>query len=471
MQLRNYQTSSIDLIRYEFKRGFRRILLWLATGAGKTVIFCTMAKAASENGMKTIVVTRGRKLIDQASQRLFREGVHHGVKMAGHWNVRPGARVQVCSIDTLIARKDYPEADLIIIDEADLFTEDSQAGKFLEHYPNAFVVAVTATPWVKGGLGHLAQKVIHPITMQELIDQNHLTGFKYYAPKSADISEVKVSKMTNDFVAEELAETMITSKLSGNIVQHYLKYAQTDLPSLGFAVNIRHSKWLTERFNEAGIPAEHCDSDVKDKDRVEIIKRLESGETKIVFNVGIFCRGVDIPSVGTIVMARPTQSVNLYIQQAGRGTRNFNGKEYCVLLDHAGNIDRHGFPTMEDEVDLEKVAQEDKGTSKRVTICDECFCCYEGGGECPECGHKPERAERGGELSESDEELQEVDEVKVLSVQLVKEARKKGYKKSWAYYRLIDKVGYELAKPYVPQYIQNKFEGQDFFGASPFRAF
>lgn len=125
---REYQTKSISDIREKFREGHRKVLLWLATGGGKTFVFCKMVKDSVSRGKRCIVVVRGRKLVDQASKRLFREGVNHGVLMASHWNYRPQAPVQVCSIDTLISRNLRPDADLIIIDEAHLFTPDSKAG-------------------------------------------------------------------------------------------------------------------------------------------------------------------------------------------------------------------------------------------------------------------------------------------------------------------------------------------------------
>src|SRR6266567_2858736 len=96
---RDYQTKGMDLIRNEFMKGNRKVLLWLATGGGKTFVFCRMIKDAVAKNKKAIIVVRGRKLVDQASKRLTREHVQHGVHMANHWNYRPTLPVQVCSID------------------------------------------------------------------------------------------------------------------------------------------------------------------------------------------------------------------------------------------------------------------------------------------------------------------------------------------------------------------------------------
>ena len=401
---RPYQSDSISQIRNEFLSGNKKVLLWLATGAGKTWIFSKMIKESSERGKKSLIVVRGRKLVDQASQRLFREGVPHGVLMSSHWNRRAHERVQVCSIDTMIARNLRPEADLIVIDEAHLASSEGYK-QFLSKYPEAFIVACTATPYVDKGLRHVADSIIHPITMDELIEQGYLCPFRYFAPSAPDMTGVKISSSTNDYVAEQAYESMIKGKLTGDIIDHWQKIANGP-PTLCFAVNIRHSKILAEKFNSAGIPAEHCDADVPDKERNEIIKRLERGITKVITNVGIFCTGVDIPPLGAIILARPTQSLNLYIQQCGRGTRLFSGKQNCILLDHAGNIERHGLPTDEPEVNLDGTKGETH--KKESKTCKECFAVYRGP-ICPECGITPRVEERMVDLAEAPGELKEID--------------------------------------------------------------
>lgn len=457
--LRPYQIESIDLIRKEFASGKKKCLLWLATGAGKTVIFTEIMKRATEKGWRSIVVVRGRKLVDQASQRLFREKVEHGTLMAGHWNWRPFFPNQVASIDTLISRKMFPPAKIIIIDEAHLAGSKGYRD-FLSHYENSFIIACTATPYVDKGLHHIAESIVHPITMEQLIEQGYLVPFRYFAPSEPDLTDVKVSSSTKDYVVDELEVAMNATGLSGKIVDHWKNIA-SDRPTICFAVNIHHSKTLIERFTQAGITSEHCDADTSDIEREEIIARLKSGETKIVCNVGILGTGLDIPCVGAIIMARPTKSRNLFIQQAGRGTRTFDGKKDCILLDHAGNIKRHGFPTDETDVNLE--AQVSEHNIKKSKICSQCFVVYRGT-HCPECGTVEKPVIVRDPILESDDQLVEITETDPIlrSAKAFRlEAKYKGRKSSWAHYRLIDQFGYLIAKPYLPDWFIGYYESKD----------
>lgn len=314
------------------------------------------------------MIVRGRKLVDQASKRLFKENVTHGVMMANHWNYRPAAPIQICSIDTLMARGWRPfkrELEqgmrlLIVIDEAHMAASEGYRD-FLADYPKAHVVAVTATPYSNRALSHIADAIVHPITVQELIDDGYLIKARYFAPSTPDLRGVRTDSKTGDYVTKQLAEVMDKSSIMGDIISHWKKLAD-NRPTIVFAVSVEHSKHLAEQFCQEGIKAEHCDADTPEKEREEIMKRSEKGITKVITNVGILTTGVDMPWIRAICFARPTKSYNLYIQMAGRGTRPVyaqgfdlntregrlaaiaaSEKKEFMILDHAGNVHRHGF--------------------------------------------------------------------------------------------------------------------------------
>jgi len=400
MNLRPYQAKAIEQIREHFRLGQRRVMLHLATGGGKTHCFSFMMIEAANRGVPCLMLVRGRKLIDQASTRLHREGVHHGVIMAGRdWAARPSALIQLSSIDTLIARKLRPFADrervLIVIDEAHQATSDGYV-KVLADYPNAHVVAVTATPYSRKPLRHLAGALVHPVTVQKLVDMGNLVAPKYYAPSNPDVSRVKVSQ--GDYVASQLAEVLDTATLRGDLVFYQQKLARGK-PTLVFAINVEHSKHIAEQYRAAGVRAEHCDADTPDAERERIVREFAAGEIEVLTNVGIFCTGVDIPPLYCIQMARATKSYALYIQQLGRGTRPYPGKDHFLVLDHAGNIARHGFITDEPTPNLDGVVPTPVLRGKQCEVCFavvEAFPCpaevYGDDGEVQVCGWQPPAA-------------------------------------------------------------------------------
>lgn len=449
MSLYPYQQKAVEEIRALYQSGTKKVLLHLATGGGKTHIFSHVIEQTIKNGRRAMMVVRGRELVKQASARLDREGVDHGIMMAGHWRVKPLYPVQICSIDTLYSRRIVPPADLVVIDEAHMATSEGYLW-LSQELPDAFYLPVTATPYVEKSLRHVAEAVVHPITIKELIKQGFLVPCRHYAPTKPNLKGVRT--VARDYDPVELAKRM--DVLTGDVVEHWRTHAE-NRPSLCFAVNIAHSHSLLQRFTSAGISIEHMDANTPDGEREAIFGRLREGTTKIITNVGILGVGVDLPLVSCIIMARPTKSYNLYIQQAGRGTRTFEGKKDFILLDHAGNADRHGLIDEEREVGLDG-----KFIGKKPKTCKLCFMVYVER-YCPECGptakDDEEELKASKELVMVDGKLVEITETP-LEVQVLryinecKQIRKqKGYKRGWVYYKVKDKFGDEIADRYFPQ--------------------
>jgi len=98
------------------------------------------------------------------------------------------------------------------------------------------------------------------------------------------------------------------------------------------------------------------------EDRDAILKRLEDGRTLVVTNCNVIAEGFDQPSVKCAVLARPTKSLSLYLQQAGRILRPWNNHP-AIILDHGGCALQHGLPQDEREysLDTKKTRRSEKG--------------------------------------------------------------------------------------------------------------
>ena len=55
------------------------------------------------------------------------------------------------------------------------------------------------------------------------------------------------------------------------------------------------------------------------------------GTVQVVFSVDLFNEGIDVPTVDTVLMLRPTESPTLFLQQLGRGLRKSPGKSFCTI--------------------------------------------------------------------------------------------------------------------------------------------
>jgi len=447
--LRDYQQKAVEEIRKHYSRGTKKVLLHMATGSGKTVIFSHIMKSVALKGKRVGMIVRGRKLVDQCHKRLMRENVPHGVMMAGHWNIRPNEPIQICSVDTLRSRSLYPDFDLIVLDEAH-YAISKTYRDFISHYPNAYLLPVSATPYSDQSLRHIADVVVKPISFSELVDQGYLVPPVYFAPCPVDVSNVGVSRSTKDYIVAELEDIINQNKIVGNLVETWKKFGE-NRPTLIFAVSIKHSKHIEQMFNEAGIRTVHCDADSTDAERDGAIKLLETGVIQCITNVGIFCTGVDIPKVSCIIMARPTKSYNLYVQQAGRGSRVVEGKDNFLILDNAGNILRHGFIQDERKVDLDGKEKEEV---TQIKICEVCYGAFRRNlSTCPHCGAEKSQAEKEREIKQEAGELVRLEKENHLTEfkRLQRVRKEKQFKRGWIYHQMKAKFGDKIAEQYCPK--------------------
>ena len=403
-QLRPYQVDAVDRCRGKLKT-CRKVLLVAPTGAGKTVIAAHIIHRAYDRARRVVFFAHRRELIKQTYRKLVDAGVPVecvAILMADDPLANPAAPVQVASIDTW-RHREPPAADLVIVDEA----HRSLAATYLaaiEHYGSAgaVVLGMTATPYRPdgGGLGDVYEALEVVASPMQLIGEGFLVAPRVFsAPPDSrpDLSDVRVR--AGDYVESDLADLMNTGRLVGGIVDHWRKHAE-GRRTVAFSVNIAHSEAITEAFVSAGIPAEHLDGTTSTKERDAILARLDSGETLVVSNCGVLCEGWDQPSVKCAILARPTKSTGLYLQQAGRILRPWQGV-CAIILDHAGNALEHGLP--QDDRDHELNVTKKRKTGEATTKeCPECSAVLPLATQvCPECGYafgagEPEELEVDG---------------------------------------------------------------------------
>jgi superfamily II DNA or RNA helicase len=306
--------------------------------------------------------------------------------MAGHYRYNQKKLIQVCSIDTLKARKNWPHKDkqpLIFLDESHKDYTDIFA-----QYQDAYFIGMTGSPFTNNSDYNA---VVHPIEGFELRDQGFLVPEKIYCPHIIDVSAVKMK--AGDFEKKALESVVTQSSVVGNVIQDWIDFGQ-NRPTVCFAVSIEHSLQLKQAFLDKGISAIHIDANSSDEERANAKRGLETGKVKIVCNVNIFSVGWNCPIASCIILARPTWSLTWYLQAIFRGFRPSNGKADCIILDNAGNVFRHGTPYRIREVSLEKPTKK-KGNKMDTSIntCEECFYVFESEhSECPACGWvKPKR--------------------------------------------------------------------------------
>lgn len=442
--LRDYQAQAIDGVKSAFRSGQKGVFLVAPTGAGKTQMFTSLIEEWVADGARCAIAAHRGELIKQAGKTVVSRGLHYGIIKAKP-STNPQAPIQIVSIDSMRVRELPWEPDYIVLDEAHLAKADRYT-LFLSKYPNAKVLLVSATP-IRGdgsGFTELASELIITSTISELI--THPEGPFLVEPKlyaGSDLGEAldqQVKTTAGDYNQGQLEEFMCQISLVGDIVTEYKRLA-SGRKGVVFCVGIAHSKQVAEQFNEAGIRAEHLDGTLPDTDRDGILSRLRDGQTQIITNANVLCEGWDEPSISYVGLARPTKSLALYIQQAGRGLRIHpeSRKSDCVIVDHGQNVDLHGHILDDREWSLFGTGKVKK-KKKKPKKCVNCEAIMpQKATKCRVCGYEKLT------ILEVTTLAAKVDEVKTEHPffkeyrKLLRFAMAKGRKPGWAYFAMVEK--------------------------------
>jgi DNA repair protein RadD len=260
-------------------------------------------------------------------------------------------------------------------------------------------------------------------------------------------------------VIHQLADRMNRDDLVGDIVSNWHKFAERR-KTLVFCVDVAHSVHVKDEFIESGVKAEHIDGSTPKTERDAALARLASGETELITNCMVLTEGFDLPSIGCIVLARPTKQLGLFRQMAGRGLRPAPGKNNLILIDHSGAVFRHGL--LEDRVEwtLDVTKRSDNPThsgrsqaqTSRLIECSQCNALRTAGEKCPSCGFFPQRRPdlivfREGELSRVNSQTRTVasgcdpNERIRWHRMLTHIAGQRGYKPGWIAHKFKEKFG------------------------------
>lgn len=445
VSLRNYQEEGVRELRRQFAQGHRSVLYVLPTGGGKTVLFCHVAEQAAAKGNRIAILVHRQELVDQTSASLSEIGVDHGIIAAGVPTDldRP---VQVASVQTLVRRLHRLPADffqLLIVDEAHHATAGSWAS-VISHYSKACVLGVTATPQRLDGKG-LAEKftslVLGP-QMGWLQSNGFLAQIRCYAPPSR-LDHSLLKRTAGDYNPASAAEQTTQPKFVGDAVSHYKKLIFPGT-AIAFCCTVEHCKVMAEAFQAAGVRAAALDGTMKKEERRALIKQLGTGEVQVITSCQIISEGTDVPSVAGCLLLRPTESLSMYLQQVGRCLRPAPGKEHAIILDHVGNITKHGHPVDDRKWTLEGRGKKDKSAEAPIKVCPQCYSVVSPQIlTCPDCGHvfmvkaKPMTTVEADliEITQAQvkERRRQIAQARTLEeLQQVGAAR--GYKPGWAHY-------------------------------------
>jgi len=463
MKLREYQNRMIDEARKCVSSGIKRIIIHAATGSGKTIIAAAIVSSALEKNKKVLFLVHYRELAYQAMEKFkeFGIGDEVGIIMSGE-DHSLGKPIQIASVQTYSRRLQLDEkvfnpwfcnADLVIYDECHASVARTRKAILELYKKDSTIIGLTATPCRADGLGlgEVYQKIVSCVGIDELTEDGYLVPAIYYGCK--ELPDLKnIPTVAGDYNKKVLGERVDTPKLIGDIYDNWVKIA-VDRQTVIFATNVKHSKHIRDLFERRGIIIEHVDAHTPEEERRDILDRFKRGDVQVVTNVGVYSEGADFPWASCIVLARPSKSYARFVQMAGRGLRPDIGKENCIMIDHSGLVNSHGF--LNDEVYWTLAGKEKawkkpikRIKEKKIFTCDECETLFSGN-RCTLCGW--EVPDWGKKILTTDDELEQIGknkkpkatvEEKRRWYQMLEHIRRQnGYSYGWQSHKFREKFG------------------------------
>ena len=409
-----------------WESGRRNMLAQLATGGGKSIIMSDIILDKAMLGYQQIIMAHRTELVAQMSVHVAKRGIKHRIiapknvvaqvikehrrEFNGYSFINPTAHCAVGGVDTINARAEElapwaQQQDFWYLDEAHHALALNKWGKCISMFPNAFGLGVTATPERAdgAGLGVHADGVFDDMvtgpSMRELIDAGALCDYEIAVPESdykIDDSDIAPA---GDFSQKKMREASQKSHITGDVVKEYVKRAMGKR-AIVFATDVETANEIAKNFKNQGIAAEAVSAKTPTEVRSDFIRRFRDGRITVLVNVDLFGEGFDVPAVEVVIMARPTASLAVFLQQFGRVLRTMFGKEFGLVIDHVSNWKRHGFPDKPRTWTLDRrekrAKREPDPEDVPLTVCKACSKPYERiYAACPHCGIAPELTPAG----------------------------------------------------------------------------
>lgn len=354
-----YQQEILDRLDAErIIRGRNKNLVVAATGTGKTLIaafdYRRYCKRNPDKQNKLLFVVHREEILRQ-SREVFRavlKDPNFGELYVG--GEKPSNLDHLfVSIQTVASQKLYELLsadyyDFIVVDEFHHAAAPTYQG-LLSSFNPKILLGLTATPERMDGksvLDYFDGQIAAEIRLPEAIERKLLCPFQYFGVSDeTDLSEVRWVRGGYDKAELSNLYSMnrvVAEKRANHIINSLYKYV-TDIGNvhgLGFCVSIEHAKFMSDYFNENGIPSIALTSSSSESDRTSAKAKLLSGEIKFIFVVDLYNEGIDIPEVETVLFLRPTESLTIFLQQLGRGLRLSDGKECLTVLDFIGQANK-----------------------------------------------------------------------------------------------------------------------------------
>lgn len=340
LSLKDHQLDALQQLENLRAQGKTITLLTHATGTGKTHIAISDARSL---GLRTLYIAHTNTLVKQTQQRFEELWPEVDSAVYRKRDGKPTTRVVLSTIQSLsksLEQFDEREFGYIIFDESHHAAAETYR-KVIGYFRAKFILGLTATPERHDGqsLIEIFQNCAHRLELKEAIAQGLLVPIRCVRVKTnVDLTKVRFNGV--DYRIQELGQHLQIPERDRLIAETYVNHVKGKR-AVCFCIDVNHAEQIARVFQTYGVNAAHVSGRMPDKQRQEILESYQAGITHVLCACDLLNEGWDSPETEVLLMARPTLSKVVYVQQLGRGTRKAPGKDYLLVFDFIDNTTRY----------------------------------------------------------------------------------------------------------------------------------
>jgi len=354
--MRDYQEEASAKSVYNLNNSPHPFFSVLPTGSGKSLIVADICHKIND---WTLILQPSKEILEQNYHKLLSYGVQDVSIYSASFNSKTIDKYTYATIGSIYKHPEkFMKFRKVIVDECHGVNPKSLGGMYNQFFKAIGVSSIcglTASPYrivqkffKEGGdmiytaylqtINRIApfffKKMVYNISIQELLNRGYLAPFKYKYYNDFDTSNIKINTTGADFDQEAMNKFWSDDRLfkMSQIIQEVDAECKSNLI---FCSSIKQAKRCCEMLTHMGLSSDFISSEFKPGKRDQVINDFKAGKIKHVCNVGVLTTGFDYPELDCITLARPTMSLALYYQMAGRGMRidPNNPNKVCKIVD------------------------------------------------------------------------------------------------------------------------------------------
>ena len=327
-ELYEHQEISLAQIQERREKGIRAFLIVLPTAAGKSrIVEEDIQKfAAGKEQFRALILAPNTNIIADWKERIDKD-------------LQPlQDRIDIKTYSYAVRHYHEKTRDYysyIVVDEAH-HAVAPMLKRVIQYYAPEFLVGLTATDQRpdKKRLEEIFGNYTTELSLKDAMEKGVVARANVYRIETnIDLSHVRFNG--KDYVNADLEKSVrVTSRneLIANVLKDYFTEGDAGKrQGIIFCINKAHTKEMARLLNAAGISAQDYSGDTKHPEKV--MQEFKEHKIRFLCACDMISEGWDYPELGILVMARPTLSKVLYLQQIGRGLRRTSIKKNVFVID------------------------------------------------------------------------------------------------------------------------------------------